>query len=478
MGSFIAPVLSLTRSWWHTCFTLDVRSLALFRIALALVVVADAAIRAVDAEAFYADTGIFPRSEQMRSFATRPLLSSVNLLDGSVEFQLALFALTVAAGIALMLGWHARIAAFVAWVLVLSVQARTGYINTGADAVLGVLLFWAVLLPVGDRFSLDARSRRHAAQGDVAITNGVTFALVVQMVAIYVFNVIHKNQDLWWNGLAVLVALHLDGHATPLAIFLREHARWISAPLTYGTILAESSPLLLFIPYKNPALRIFVFATLWILHISFAACMQLGLFSPVCMAGWLALLPSQAWERRPLRFLSKWATPASAAPAAPAAPVASRFAVVSMRVVSLIAVALITLQVAKNIVAIWKAPLPGPRVLERIAGHLRINQPWRMFSIPGQNDGWFVMPGVLRSGREVDVFRGGANVTFKKPKLVTDTYPTSRWRRFMMSNGDPKKAGGIRKAHARWICRTWNRQHDGAEELVSFRMIYMLAPRH
>ena len=92
VGSFVAPVLSLTRSWWHTCFALDVRSLALFRIALAMVVVADAAIRAVDAEAFYADTGMFPRTEQMRSFATRPLLSSLNLLDGSVEFQLALFA--------------------------------------------------------------------------------------------------------------------------------------------------------------------------------------------------------------------------------------------------------------------------------------------------------------------------------------------------------------------------------------------------
>lgn len=485
MGGILAPVFSLARSWWHTCFTLDVRSLALFRIALALVVVCDASVRAVDAEAFYADTGIFPRTELLRSFTARPVLS-LNLLDGSVEFQLALFALTIIAAIALMLGWHARIAALICWVLVLSVQARTGYINTGADAVLGVLLFWSVLLPVSARLSLDcARAVQRGrtpvwdASGDekVAINNGVTFALVLQMVIIYAFNVVHKNQTLWWNGLAVLVSLHLDGHATPLAIFLREHARWLSAPLTFGTLLAESSPLLLFIPYKNPALRVFVFATLWTLHISFAACMQLGLFSPVCMAGWLAILPTQAWQRRPLRWLARYATvPASLQDGA-----ASRFAVLARRVrlpltVSVVAVALITLQVAKNVTITTKTSLPGGGggVLERLASHLRINQAWRMFSIPGQNDGWFVMPGVLRSGREVDVFRAGAPVTFKKPHLVTDTYATSRWRRFMMSNGDPKKAAGVRKQHAKWICLSWNREHSGNDALVSFRMIFML----
>jgi hypothetical protein len=481
-------VFSLMRSWWRTCFTIDLRSLALFRIALGMVVVCDAAVRAVDAEVFYADTGIFPRDPMLRSFATRPVLS-VFLLDGSVEFQLALFALTIVAGIALMLGWHARIAAFIGWVLMLGVQARNAYISSGADAVILMFLLWSVFLPTSARFSLDvARAVRKGRVAPVvdpasddahAITSGATFALVVQLVAIYIFNVIHKNQTLWWNGNAVLVALHLDGHATPLAIFLREHARWLSAPLTYGTLLGESSPLLLFIPYRNVWLRIFVFATLWTLHISFAACLQLGLFSPACMAGWLAILPAAAWRRRPLARLASWRVWPVASAAGSQSPSIASVARPRRRIalaVSLLAVALILLQVAKNIAIVAKAPLPGggSGVLERVSTHMRFNQAWRMFSIPGQNDGWYVMPGLLRSGREVDVFHDGAPVTFDKPRLVTDDYPTSRWRRMMMTNWDPKKAGGIRKAHARWICRSWNRTHAGDDALVSFRMIFML----
>src|SRR5437762_3355394 len=69
------------RAWCEGFFSLDLRSLALFRVALAVILLVDLGIRYTDLEMHYADGGIAPR-------ATGELFwtGSVHSLNGSVAF--------------------------------------------------------------------------------------------------------------------------------------------------------------------------------------------------------------------------------------------------------------------------------------------------------------------------------------------------------------------------------------------------------
>lgn len=465
--------------WWATtCFTLDLRSLALFRIGLGLVLFTDALTRARDTEIFYSDAGIMPR-EMFRAFFSRP---SLYLLDGSTGFALALLLLTALVALVFVVGYRTQIASVVLWVLTLSIQNRNDWVNTGADAVMVALITWACFLPVGARFSLDARRAPARTPANVHVLSAATAALVVQMITIYFFNVVNKNTAPWWRGNAVMIALQIDEHATMIGVFVREHLQWLAKPLTYGTIFAESVPVLLLLPWKNHWLRIFSFAMLWGLHLGFAVCMYLGLFSPACMAGWLALLPSTVWDRRPLAKLASVLNRIS--PVAPTGvPSMARWRRVARWLVALVVLLLSAAHLGANFASTWKVR-PLPRQVGQLASAIHFHQPWKMFHTPGTNDGWWVIPGKLASGREVDLYREvfdpspdaqGAPVSYDKPDSVAHTYPTGRWRKFMMTaSGKPQVR--MRANYAKYLCKTWNAdpRHTGDDELVQLEMVYML----
>src|SRR5947199_1983538 len=99
---------TLARRKVRELFGLDVRSLAVFRVGLALVLIGDLAIRATDLEAHYTDAGVLPRSALAPSWVLAP-----HLLHGSAWFQALLFPVAgVAAGM-LLVGYRTRAATFV-----------------------------------------------------------------------------------------------------------------------------------------------------------------------------------------------------------------------------------------------------------------------------------------------------------------------------------------------------------------------------
>ena len=77
-------------------------------------------------------------------------------------------------------------------------------------------------------------------------------------------------------------------------------------------------------------------------------------------------------------------------------------------------------------------PSAGFRMPERfypIGQILGLEQRWAMFApSPLKNDGWYVIPGKLKNGKEVDLFRNGKEITWAKPMLVSATIKTSAGR--------------------------------------------------
>ncbi len=107
-------------------------------------------------------------------------------------------------------------------------------------------------------------------------------------------------------------------------------------------------------------------------------------------------------------------------------------------------------------------------------GHMtQIGQQWNMFSPnPPKDDGWFVIPGVLRNGQEIDLFTGNTPPSYSKPELVSALYPRWRWRKYMrnLSNNDNQ---GYRMYYGKYLCRSWNDTHDASQQLMSFDMVFM-----
>ena len=83
--------------------------------------------------------------------------------------------------------------------LLTSLQSRNPIVLNGGDAILRLLLFWSMLLPLGARWSLDA-ARAGRRPPDV-VTGGAAAALLLQVVFIYVFTGLKKSGATWNEAL-------------------------------------------------------------------------------------------------------------------------------------------------------------------------------------------------------------------------------------------------------------------------------------
>ncbi len=136
------------------------------------------------------------------------------------------------------------------------------------------------------------------------------------------------------------------------------------------------------------------------------------------------------------------------------------------------AVFFITLTLLWNISNLPRAHISVPRPLRNVAHALRLDQRWAMFSPPLREDGWYVIIGTLESGRAVDVFRDGTDVSYEKPRPVAAMYATERWRKYLMNLylGD---FAAYRPHFAEYLCLAWNRSHSGAERVAVVEIVFM-----
>jgi hypothetical protein len=119
----------------------------------------------------------------------------------------------------------------------------------------------------------------------------------------------------------------------------------------------------------------------------------------------------------------------------------------------------------------WRIDVPHR--FKWIASALRIDQQWNMFApYPLKDDGWYVIPGTLVNGTEVDVFAGGKPVTWEKPKLVAYTYKNQRWQKYMM-NLWSRDFSKFREFYGKYHCRSWNEAHKEDERLDRFTIYFM-----
>src|SRR4030095_10626483 len=277
-------------------FGIDLRSLALLRMGLALIVIGDLINRSFDLRAHYTDFGVLPRKDLIES-ASNFWHVSIHLINGSVLVQSLLFLAAGVLAVALFFGYRTRLVVPALWFLTISLHSRNLMINQGGDHLLRLLLFWGMFLPLGAVYSFDSALNSSTRQKPIRVVSAVTVALLLQACFVYWFTVTLKAGATWKEGTAIYFALNIDQFATPAGHYLLNFPRLLKF-LTYSTVYFEMlGPFLAFVPIWNGPLRTATVFLFILFHFSMGLFLHLGPFSYVSSVAWLVFLPSWFWDR-------------------------------------------------------------------------------------------------------------------------------------------------------------------------------------
>ena len=114
-----------------------------------------------------------------------------------------------------------------------------------------------------------------------------------------------------------------------------------------------------------------------------------------------------------------------------------------------------------------------PQSLKNLGIALRISQSWSMFSPDiAKDDGWFVMKGIQKNGTRVELINVENAIPWEKPQSVQKMYKNVRWNLYLSSIWR-NSYRNQRKYFSHYICRKWNADTKGEEQLSIVQLYYM-----
>ncbi len=460
-------------------FGIDLRSLAVLRVGIALALLHDWIDRAGDLVAHYTDAGALPAPVFLPIVGKGFYFTPFYHLSASTWAIAGLFGLALLSALALLLGYRTRVAAWIAWALLVAIQLRTPFLSwMGGDKFLTSILFWALFLPLGARFSLDARRDPELQSGPDRVLSIPSAVLLLQVCLMYWATGLLKCGPTWLRGNAIFYALHMDHMATPLGMWLREMGSLLPA-LTHSVRWFEMlGPFLVFVPVYTAAFRMFAIVAFAFFHLSLAVTLDIGPFPLYSLVAWPAFLPSAFWDRWLPRITGRAAPGGSLLPGP--APRALRTAAPMQALVACVFLYTVSYSAIDVAQTRFDARIAMPSLLLEAGRFTRMNISWRMFApeVPREQL-WPAFRGVLADGREVDPLRG--RMVFEpKPRPMRTSFPSFRWKLLLYkAMGDTRMTTESRtlfESMSRYLCGTWNTAHQGDEQLSEISVEYWRAP--
>jgi hypothetical protein len=353
------------------------------------------------------------------------------------------------------------------WLFTVSLQNRNPLVLQGADDLLRLLLFWSMFLPLGKRWSLDARRANDPTPP--RIVSVATAAVLVQVAVLYAATSLEKTGTEWRDGSAVWVVLSHDHFGRPWAqAALLSHPDLLRA-LCWAVLTVERlAPILLLAPILTRSARLVALGALVLLQAGFGATLYLGHFPWVSTVALLPFVPASAWDVLERR-LGAVATPRPSIPRRPSG--------VAGPLLAGTALAYMLAWTAAGLAHGFKSPLGRASWVGTL---LALDATWAMFAPePARDSGWFVIPGRLADGTTIDLFPALAHfnveqpVTYDKPPRVFDAFPGSRWLDYLMDLTEENR-GDLWAGLSDWTCRGWNEAHRPARRLEQLEITYVL----
>ena len=441
-------------------FYLDIRSLAVFRIGLSLILIYDTLQRFSDFAALISDSGVLPLSVvAAENWEVGPYL--IYFISSSNVYHYALLISALLFATFLLIGWKTKFFCFLSWFFLVSIHSRNPLVLTGGDFFLKIALFWAIFLPIGSYWSIDARDSKNTKALNKASL--ATAAFILQLCLVYWFSLAHKSGEDWRiSGNAAFIALSFEQLTTEFGSWLKNFPSFLRIT-TFSTLLFELiGPFLILIPDRRGVLRAVIPLLFISMHLVFLLCFSISFFPVVCIVVWLALIPSEFWEkvkiggRLDLEQLRRKLN------------ITNIFILFAFFISFLCNLESLT-------VSRYYPDLHKLNELKResrlysfyqnSAILLRLNQSWHMFAPnPTRIDGWYVAVGHLENGEAVDLFNNNKSISWEKPKSILKTFKNSRWRKYLRHLSYPQFKR-FREHYLKYLCN-----HSEAESVELYFM--------
>lgn len=268
---------------------IDPRSAGAFRISLGLLLLFHAWTHLRWYGDLYSPAGILPAqllpdSQEIPYFPS--LLTTLETTRWGLPAFVGCVALVYGA---LVIGWQTRAATCLSLLAFSSIAHRNPYLVMGADEVIGSVLLWSCLLPLGSRFSLDSRCSARSGPSLRTQDPGsslAAFGILFQLSVIYFVTAWLKSGPSWWaEGSALERVLGMTEFRLPAARWLESLPPWCLAWLTRGALLLEYLlPALILSPWRQTATRRLAICGMVSLHVAIALVIEVGLFSLTMIA--------------------------------------------------------------------------------------------------------------------------------------------------------------------------------------------------
>ena len=465
-----SPITTLEQrtwqTWFRSVFQFDLRSLATFRILVGLTLISDLIFRASRFGEMYTESGIVPielSKSAFRILCGEEVASnvwSIYWANSETAYQAALFGLAMIFAMMLTTGLFTRLATLGSWILLVSLHARNPLVLTSGDFILKMSLFWSIFLPLGARWSLDAKRLTRTFTTD-SLASFATAGFMLQVIFMYFFTGLAKLNGDWFSGNAMYYVLRLDIYITEFGRGLLSHDGLLKFTC-WATLFAEVLLIwTMLLSWKNGFFRMLNLIVYWSFHIGIGLCMDIGLFPIICMVIWLPLIPTWVWDRK--------------STAEETNPRKKLDQPILLNVLCGTLIGFILLWNVFNIQSRTTNAIAhriGWATAVKIGYFFHIDQHFQMFGHPPKESPWFVYEAKLRDGSSIDLFRQ-APVTHERPESVRLSIPGHHWRKYHRNLVHPRYAK-LRQSLVDYMVKKWNREHGEDQQVDELKVFCYL----
>lgn len=292
----------MLRQLYSRIFSIDPRGLAAYRILTGMLMSLDGILRLRNLEVFYLESGAVPVSVAQQTANPNGPVFSLFFLSASDGFAVLLFLLYILLGVAVAIGYRSRISVVAAFLFAVSFDVRNPFVTSYADTLYRHLLFWAMFLPTGKRWSLDAARGR---------TPGPSFEpasawMLLQIISMYFISAAYKlPEESWRTGREVALIMGRDSMAWLLGQHLTQFPALLKAGGVTWVALTITAPLVLVLPKAVRNLHILLLISC---NLLLASTVRIGAFPLVSISGLLLFMSTGFWNRiesvlRPGRYV-------------------------------------------------------------------------------------------------------------------------------------------------------------------------------
>jgi predicted DCC family thiol-disulfide oxidoreductase YuxK len=308
---------------------IDARSLGLFRIAFALVLLGDLLRRWAWVREFYSNEGVLPNHNHLFNLRdTGRVWSFLHAFSSPGENHFAFVLILLAYGFFLV-GYKTRVFHALSLLCLVSLGSRNILLENAGNYAAVALLFFTLFLPLGSRFSLDAllQGMRAPDEKDASALNDRTpvseaeiaarrapgwspvslaaLAVTLQIALILLSSALwHRGALPWKDGSALHYGLWVERWASDLGAALRARAPGgLFRGLTWLLFAAEwAVPALILIPVARKVTRGLAAGLLAFYGLVLGLFFSLGLYGWTLVAAALLLIPDESWDAFTQKF--------------------------------------------------------------------------------------------------------------------------------------------------------------------------------